>query len=41
MVDGIGLLIGAKVYIKDDPNNLIDSEVVTDTTIISAGKNLA
>ena len=40
MVDGIGLLIGAKVYIKDDPNNLIDSEVVTDTTVISAGKNL-
>ena len=35
MVDGIGLLIGAKVYIKDDPNNLIDSEVITDTTIIS------
>jgi hypothetical protein len=40
MVDGIGLLIGAKVYIKDDPNNLIDSEVITDTTIISAGKDL-
>ena len=39
MVDGIGLLIGAKVYIKDDPNNLIDSEVITDTTVISAGQN--
>ena len=35
MVDGIGLLIGAKVYIKDDPNNLIDSEVITDTTVLS------
>ena len=40
MVDGIGLLIGAKVYIKDDKTTLIDSTVVTDTSVIALGENL-
>ena len=30
MTDGIGLLVGAKVYIKDDPTTQIDSVVVSD-----------
>jgi len=30
MVDGIGLLVGAKVYIKDDPNTDLDSIPLTD-----------
>ena len=40
MVDGIGLLIGAKVYIKDDKTTLIDSTVVTDTNVIALGEDL-
>ena len=40
MVDGIGLLIGAKVYIKDDKTTLIDSTVVTDTSVIALGEDL-
>ena len=37
MVDGIGLLVGAKVYIKDDPTTRIDSTVVDDKNIIDNG----
>ena len=40
MVDGIGLLVGAKVYIKDDPTTRIDSTVVTDRNIIENGEDL-
>ena len=40
MVDGIGLLVGAKVYIKDDPTTQIDSTVVTDPLQIATGEGL-
>ena len=40
MVDGIGLLVGAKVYIKDDPNTQIDSSVITDPLQIATGEGL-
>ena len=40
MVDGIGLLVGAKVYIKDDPTTRIDSTVVTDKATIESGDGL-
>ena len=30
MVDGMGLLLGAKVYIKDDPNTQVDTIPLTD-----------
>ena len=40
MVDGIGLLVGAKVYIEDNPATKIDSTVVTDRAVIDAGENL-
>ena len=40
MVDGIGLLVGAKVYIKDDPTTRIDSTVVTDRDVIENGEGL-
>ena len=40
MVDGIGLLVGAKVYIKDDPTTQIDSTVVSDPLEIGDGEGL-
>ncbi|MDD9879187.1 MAG: hypothetical protein OXT08_00095 [Candidatus Marinimicrobia bacterium] len=40
MLDGIGLLVGAKVYIKDDPNTVIDSTVVSDINDINSGMDL-
>ena len=40
MVDGIGLLVGAKVYIKDDPDTQIDSTVVNDPLQIANGQGL-
>lgn len=40
MLDGIGLLVGAKVYIKDDPNTIIDSTVVSDINDINSGMDL-
>jgi len=40
MVDGIGLLVGAKVYIKDDPDTQIDSTVVSDPNQIKNGEGL-
>jgi hypothetical protein len=40
MVDGIGLLVGAKVYIKDDPDTQIDSTVVSDPLQIANGQGL-
>lgn len=36
MVDGIGLLLGAKVFIKDDPATTIDSIPLTDTNLVAA-----
>ena len=40
MTDGIGLLVGAKVYIKDDPTTQIDSVVVSDPLEIGDGEGL-
>ena len=40
MVDGIGLLVGAKIYIKDDPTTKIDSTVVSDPLEIGDGEGL-
>ena len=40
MVDGIGLLVGAKIYIKDDPTTRIDSTVVSDPLEIGDGEGL-
>jgi hypothetical protein len=40
MVDGIGLLVGAKIYIKDDPTTKIDSVVVSDPLEIGDGEGL-
>jgi len=40
MTDGIGLLVGAKVYIKDDPTTNIDSTVVSDPIEIGDGEGL-
>ena len=40
MTDGIGLLVGAKVYIKDDANTNIDSIVVSDPIEIGDGEGL-
>ena len=40
MVDGIGLLVGAKIYIKDDPTTRIDSTVVSDPLVIGDGEGL-
>lgn len=41
MLDGIGLLVGARVYIQDDGNpNTVDTIPVTDTTSIKNGNNL-
>ena len=40
MVDGIGLLVGAKVYIEDNPVTNIDSTVVTDRDRINSDEKL-
>ena len=39
-MDGIGLLVGAKIYIKDDPTTKIDSTVVSDPLEIGDGEGL-
>lgn len=41
MLDGVGLLVGSRVYIQDDGDpNTVDTIPVTDTTLIKIGANL-